>query len=385
MTFHQIPYIAVTQPVGTFYLTSIKAALLLSIVDILSRDMTEEGQQRVQREYNEKRGKEIASYTCEHNATFPTSIILAAYPDCVRVDETDGKLSLGRFIKNDQAKNDFEEIWEPLTEKSLFKIGEIIDGQHRLLGIRRALENSERNDIRDFELPVVLMLDLSQSDKAYIFSTINSNQRSVSSSLIMDLFGLQEGRSPQKTCHEIAQAFYEWEGGPFEKGLKMLGKRTSAGEMLSQGSFAKYILPLISKNPNEDAKILRKNEIGTLAPDPRCPLRQFFIADKNNAIGSILNEYFSAVRNEFGEEWEVSPENYLLRKTVGFSALVKVFVAVWDRNEIKDRKSASEYFRGQAKRFKNNLGSRKLTSNVFPSSEKGARMIADAFLGNEVE
>lgn len=381
MTFNQIPYISVTQPVGTFYLTSIKASILLNIVDILSRDMTNEGQQRVQREYNEKRGKEIANYTCEHNATFPTSIILAAYPDCVRVDEINGKLSLGQLLENSKDNKDSEEIWEPLKEDALFKIGEIIDGQHRLLGMKRAFENLECDELRDFELPVVLMLDLDQSDKAYIFSTINHNQRSVSSSLIMDLFGLQEGRSPQKTCHEIAQAFYEWKDGPFEKGLKMLGKKTSAGEMLSQGSFAKYVLPLISRTPNEDAKILGKDNTVILESDSRCPLREFFIDKKDNAIGSILNEYFSAVRSKFEEEWVVKPEDYLLRKTVGFSALIKVFVAIWDQSKIKDRKSAAEYFQNQAAFFKDNLGSRKLTSDVFPSSEKGARMIADALLG----
>jgi DGQHR domain-containing protein len=380
MTFNQVSYISVTQPIGTFYLTSIKASILLSIADILSRDMTEEGQQRVQREYNEKRGKEIASYTCEHNATFPTSIILAAYPDCVRVDEMVGKLSLGRLLDNSNNKNS-EEIWEPLKKDALFKIGEIIDGQHRLLGMKRAIEELECDGLQDFELPVALMLDLDQSDKAYIFSTINHNQRSVSSSLIMDLFGLQEGRSPQKTCHEIAQAFYNWPDGPFERGLKMLGKKTSSGEMLSQGSFAKYVLPLISRTPNEDAKILGNYKVGKLAPDTRCPLRQFFIDEKDNAIGSILNEYFSAVRDKFEEEWKVKPEEYLLRKTVGFSALIKIFIAIWDQNKIKDRKSAAEYFQKQAALFKDNLDSKKLTSNYFPSSEKGARMMADALLG----
>jgi hypothetical protein len=71
----------------------------------------------------------------------------------------------------------------------------------------------------------------------------------------------------------------------------------------------------------------------------------------------------------------------MLRKTVGFSALIKVFVAVWDRSQIQDKKTAAAYFHNKATEFKKNLGNRKLVSDVFPSSEKGAGMIADAFLG----
>lgn len=376
MTIDQIPFLAVTQPVGTFYLTSMKATLLLRLVDILSRDMTVEGQQRVQREYNEARGKAISKYAKEDNATFPTSIILAAYPDCVRIG--DSTLSLGRVSPQNEVTA--EDIWEPVSDTSTFKIGEIIDGQHRLLGLRKALKESETPDLLDFELPVVFMLDLDQSDKAYVFSTINSNQRSVSSSLIMDLFGLQESRSPQKTCHAIARAFYDWEGGPFQKGLKMLGKKTADGEMLSQGSFAKYIIPLISRRPDTDAKVLADGK-ETLPQDARCPLRPFFIDEKDVAIASILNEFFSAIRTEFPTEWSVAPDKYLLRKTVGFSALMKVFVEIWDPKKVTNKVTAAAYFSDQAKSFKKNIGPKELTSEIFTSSEKGARTMADTFLG----
>ncbi|MDP1664241.1 MAG: DGQHR domain-containing protein [Methylobacter sp.] len=373
--------ISITQAIGTFYVASIPAGTLLALVDILSRDMSEEGRQRVQREYNEDRGKQIAKYSAEDNATFPTSIIIATYPDKVRVEENG--LAFGQLADGLD--------WRPMTQDEPFKIGEVIDGQHRLLGLKHAIETDGIERLRDFELPVVFMLDLDQGDKAYVFSIINSKQRSVSSSLIMDLFGLQEQRSPYKTCHEIAQAFYDWaddqnEGtappqGPFYKGLKMLGKKVADGEMLSQGSFGKYVLRLISKNPDEDARRLRENKI-PLVDYPKCVLRYLFIDEKDFAIARILHEYFSAIRNEFHEEWDVEPEKYLLRKTVGFSALITVFEKIWNK-DIRKPDEAADYFAKKAVEFKKNLNGKPLTSDYFPSSEKGASKIAAIMLNGE--
>jgi DGQHR domain-containing protein len=377
-----VDYIPVTQPVGTFYLTSIRAGTLLSMADILSRDMTEEGRKRVQREYSEDRGKEIALYATEDNATFPTSIIVAVYADCAIVDEQEKKISFGCVQENGE--------WQSMDIQQPFKIGEVIDGQHRLLGLRRAINDDGRSELANFELPVVFMLDLSQGDKAYVFSIINSKQRSVSSSLIMDLFGLQEGRSPYKTCHEIAQAFYDWTDdvdgkpvpGPFYRSLKMLGKKVEDGEMLSQGSFGKYVLKLISRTPDQDMRKLRRDgEDAVLEDDLRCRLRYFFLQKKDHVIARILHEYFSAIRDTFPVEWGTEREKYLLRKTVGFSALIHVFDAIWERGKISNYSEAAIFFREKAGQFKANLSGVPLTSDTFPSSEKGALMIANKMLG----
>ena len=54
---------------------------------------------------------------------------------------------------------------------------------------------------RDFDIPVVVMFNLKEEQKAYVFSTINGNQVKVNRSLIYDLFDLSESHSPYKTCH----------------------------------------------------------------------------------------------------------------------------------------------------------------------------------------
>lgn len=223
------------------------------------------------------------------------------------------------------------------------------------------------------------MLDLNPSDKAYVFSIINGTQRRVNSSLIVDLFGLREGRTPRKTCHELAEAFYKWPNGPFEGGLKMLGKKTKDGEMLSQGSFSKYVLRLISRNYELDEEKIQKDI--PLSSDDKCPLRDFYLDEKDAAIARILHEYFSAIRDQFEQEWIYQPEEFLLRKTVGFAALTKAFIKIWDKNKVIDPETAKKYFSEVASNFKKNLGGRSLTSANFASSEKGAQDLANAFLG----
>lgn len=198
----------------------------------------------------------------------------------------------------------------------------VIDGQHRVEGLRSAGAAEVDSPLASFQLLFSFMFDLTPEDMAKIFVTINSTQRKVDSSLISDLFGLSTKRSPRRTCHLIAVAFNEQKGGAFENGLKMLGKRESASELLSQGSFCKYILRLISRTPDEDERRLALEQ--SLLPDSRPPLRTYFIKSQDETILRILENYFCVVADIYKNAWYVQPDKYLLRKTVGFSALTQL-------------------------------------------------------------
>ena len=104
------------------------------------------------------------------------------------------------------------------------------------------------------------MFDLTIEEKAYVFSTINSNQTKVPPSLIFDLFDVSNLRSPNKTVHHIARVMNCSVESPFYNRLKMLGKKEQSQKnaTLSQGTFAKTILMLISKDPNEDARLIKR-------------------------------------------------------------------------------------------------------------------------------
>lgn len=352
----EVPCLTVSQPIGIFYLGKLFASQLLNYVSILRRGLTEEEQKNVQRKLNERRQREIADYISDPDATFPTSIIVSVYEDTVTVDEKNNKLIF-----------EFDS-----------KLGEVLDGQHRLEGLSLASEEGDPKRVESFELPVVFMIDLSPDDKAYVFSVINSKQTQVPSSLIFDLFGLQTSRSARKTCHEIAQTLNAKEGSPFYRGVKMLGNRTFSSEYLTQGAFAKYLLKLISKKPDEDAR-LEKAKI-QLPPDDTLPFRKFYLKGEDPIIAKIMENYFGAISEVFPEEWSNNPKDYLLRKAAGYSALVTVLHTIWD-TEISSKKAATrEAFLPIARQLKSGVKNTLITSKNFGSSEAGAKDLANALL-----
>ncbi len=179
---------------------------LLKIYHVQRRSIVN-GNEGIQRELNHRRSNQISEYLTDPDATFPTSIILSIESNRVA------------FEKLETIDN--PEIFKMVFNNQEIELAEVIDGQHRISGL-------ENNPMAIEELPIVVLFDLSQEDKAYIFSVINSNQRQVNKSLIYDLFDVYEGRSPLKTCHQIAKALNTDAKSPLYMRLKMLGRKKQA-------------------------------------------------------------------------------------------------------------------------------------------------------------
>ena len=349
-----VPYLVVKQPIGTFYLSTMKATELLKCVDILRRGLTSEEQKNIQRRLDPKSQRDIANFIKDPDATFPTPIIVSVYSESVTIDEESKELKFNL-----------------IGGKSL---GEVLDGQHRLEGMKLAASEGMKETLNEFDVPIVFVLAPDPDEKAYLFSIINSTQTQVPSSLIFDLFGLQRVRSPQKTCHEIAQALNAKEGSPFYRGLKMLGTKQYDSEILTQGAFAKYLLLLISKNPDEDA---RNEKLGKpLTKDDSLPFRSFYEDKKDAVIAKVMENYFTAVAEEFKNEWTENPKEFLLRKTAGYSALMTVLKELWNKKISKTHDASQDYFKSVAKKMREGLGGRPLTSSEFGSSEQGAKTLS---------
>jgi DGQHR domain-containing protein len=350
----EFDYIEVKQPIGTFYLCSIPASVLLRILDVKRHSQQLEG---VQRDLSNERVKKIGEYCSDPDAIFPTPIVASINATAnVIVDETKHKIAIAN------------------TETV---IGDVIDGQHRLWGIKQS------SNIESFVLPVVFMFGLTIEQKAYIFSTINSNQVKVSQSLIYDLFDVSKARSPYKTVHQIARAMNSSESSPFYNRLKMLGKKESRQEfaILSQGTFAKSILQLISRNPDDDARRIKREEV--LQPDYRCPFRDYFIDERDDVITKILFNCFSALKSVFPKEWE-DPRTNILWKTTGFRAIIYALPSLIRKGK-REKVLTKEFFELCFSAFKQLLEEKKITvtSKDFPSGgeqnqKKLAGLILDA-------
>ena len=299
-----IPYIKVDQPIGRFYLASLPATVLVSITTVDPRDL--DNDTGVQRPEKNKRIKEISEYCSDPDATFPTSIVVSVYSE---------KMQYCSVIE--------EKNIIAIDESQI--IGQVLDGQHRLKGL------AQSNNIENFEIPVVFMFNLSQKENAYVFSIINSKQTKVNPSHIVDLLSFTDVRSPQKTAHEVAKALNAMPESPFYMRLKMLGYNAPGQDAtLSQGTFAAQLIPLISRNPDDDARKIKRNEV--LEEDSSRPLREYFIDGKDEIILKLMLNCFNAVRKVFPDEY-LNAKGNVLWKTTGFSAIMKSFPELYREGE----------------------------------------------------
>lgn len=341
-------YLQFNQPAGTFYMLKLPAKFVAKIMTVKERNENGEG---TQRDDSKTRIEEISNYCNDPDATFPTPVILAIDSEHLSFNESNGTVDIA----------------------DIAEIADVLDGQHRIKGIAKS------KNIDKFELPIVFVKDATEEQKAYIFSIINSKQTRVSPSLIFDLFAVMKKRSPQKTCHEIARTFNKNENSPFFGRLKMLGKGGGTNASLSQGTFVKKLITLITKKPDDYlVKIKNDDEL----PSEDLPFNSYFIENRDEVIFKILSNLFSAVRSQFNYEWE-NPDKFILSKGIGYGAIIKSFPKMFRKGK-KDGDLSLSFFEKVFSNLKIVLDRKniELTSEYFGSNEaevtKLSRLIDEA-------
>lgn len=304
-----------TQPIGDFYIGKIDSKTLCDITEFDIRHLIRENEMEsylgIQRRLDSKRVQEIAEYVQTTDACFPTAIILAVRGACAAYNEASGQLTLSNLPNPEEGQ-------EAVRYK---EIARVLDGQHRIEGLR-ALNG------RQFEINVCVFVDLDIAEQAYIFATVNLAQTKVNKSLVYDLFDFAKLRSPQKVCHNIAIALDGTEKSPLYKKIKRLGVATEGrfGEMITQAAFVESLMPCISKNPNQDREIYRRDGTPTKAGADESKtliFRNMMIDVRDMEITDIVWNYFDAVRKRWPETWEYAGRGRMLNKSNGFKGLMR--------------------------------------------------------------
>jgi len=364
--FIYCPYIEVKQPIGCFYVTSLSFQELSAIAyaDIRKVDSDFDNYLGIQRSVSPGRRKEIAEYVNTLDATFPTSIILA-------IDtKKDGELTHNIEIEGGRLKIKKDE-----------KVASILDGQHRLAGMREAVKQLNSN-LDDFHLNVTIFIDADKETQAQIFSVINKAQTKVNKSLVYDLYEYAKKRSPFKTAHNVVRVLNRNERSPFFKKIKLLGKveardiNEERTESISQAIFVDMILLYISKNPVEDRDSIMRGD--KLKKDDSLLFRDSFINEKDENITRILYCFFDAVKNKWPISWETIGGGNILNKTTGFIALMKFLKNVTDCandfNELLEKEYYTKIF------DKISMPDGEFTSGRYPSGKTGQDNLYKAFL-----
>ncbi|MCZ8217396.1 MAG: DGQHR domain-containing protein, partial [Cyclobacteriaceae bacterium] len=178
----------VKQPLGDFYVISISARELLEVsfsepLRYVDNSGNVKGNQRTK---DARRLKEIAKYIDSVEMAFPNSIILSV-----------------NYTPQGHITKDTTERWRVIEENQTglckiiapkkVKLAAIIDGQHRLNAFE-FVQKPER--FSDLQLTCSIYFDLPNSYQAFLFATINSNQKRVSRSLALEQFGYNVDDEP---------------------------------------------------------------------------------------------------------------------------------------------------------------------------------------------
>jgi DNA sulfur modification protein DndB len=160
----QRPFVSVQQKKRNFIVTSLQAADLaeISYVSVRGRD-TEEG--AVQRILNPLRISSLRDYALA-GGDYSASIIL------------------NWVNKNEAPIYDGSTVKLPIVTKA----AQIIDGQHRVEGLREALKMDP--SVGAIDIPVAIYSFLETQACADIFLAINNEQKPVPKSLVIDLYGV---------------------------------------------------------------------------------------------------------------------------------------------------------------------------------------------------
>lgn len=315
----KFPCLRLRQPVGEFYVGRMKWKDLCQIADFdvrrLIRDEREvESYLGVQRPLNPRRVDELQRYVNLKDAAFPTGIIIAVKQQCASFDDDNGEMTLSSYVPETEDE-------EPVLFKD---IARVIDGQHRIKGLEGFKGSAD-----GFDVAVTVLVGMDIADQAYIFSTVNLLQTKVNKSLAYDLFELQQTRSPQKTCHNIAVALDREDKSPFHRRVKRLGVATEErnNETLTQAQVVECTLWYISRDPIADRDaLLRKRSLSRVTGDEqyRYFFRNWFIDDEDLKILDVIWNYFDAVRTRWPKAWASFDRGNILNRTNGFRALMRL-------------------------------------------------------------
>jgi DNA sulfur modification protein DndB len=270
----QVRCVEAKQHSKSFFLTSLSAADLVRVSYVARRGVDEE-EGAVQRLLNPIRIASIRDFVLA-GGFFPTSIVLnwteAATAPIPKAD----KLLLHRAPRSAQ----------------------IIDGQHRVMGLAAAIE--KKKSLAHFQVPVSLYQGLSTKECADIFLSINTEQKPVHRSLVFDLYKVASDYVVDPAAlraSDLAQELNENNTSPYLGFIKFPGAPTGQ-RGLALSTVVSSVKPLVEEKGVFEQVGLSELQMQT----------------------QFLMNFFTVLRDAYGAEWE-SPSN-VFRSAAGFVGAV---------------------------------------------------------------
>ncbi len=329
--FKTLDCIKVVQPMGAFYVVSIKASVLCGLTFSVPAKYVDQTLSGNQRELKKDRTRKISQYVNGTRTTFPNSIILSA-----NFDES------GNFIDDDLLRWRIE--GNSLVMPTSLAVASIIDGQHRIDGFRESFDNEI--DPQDMDLLCSVFIDLPAPDQAEIFATINYNQQKVDKSLAYQLFGYSLDKetsdkwAPDSLAIHLSRILNADEDSPFQRVIKsgVLRQDNESGKTIdktlfnngfsvSTAAIVEGIVKLFSDDPIGDRYAIHKKSLfekdrkNFSGKKDNSPLRRLYVNGHDRKIFDLIVSFFRAADEIL---WKKAKLNSRLFTTVGVLALFDV-------------------------------------------------------------
>jgi len=196
----------------------------------------------------------------------------------------------------------------------------VVDGQHRVAGLKFATEQDPA--VGEVDFPVVIMNQPSGYEEAWQFITINKTQKGIRTDLAERFLNQAIKKEGRKALLELR------ESGALRgilKNVEWVGKALEIADILNGAKLhpwhSKIRLP---NEPKDGTTIAQKAFTDSLEP----VLKDSFFQGKDaKAIASALGNYWDAVW-ELCEEAFNNPREYVIQKTTGVFVLHKIFPRV---------------------------------------------------------
>ena len=249
------PFIEVQQKEHSFKLVSLPAGLLtrISYASVRRKDQ-EEG--AVQRVLNNSRIAGIKDFALRMG-DFPASIVL-------------------NWIGGSMAVNNGQvEILD------LPKLAQIIDGQHRVAGLKAAIEDDP--SVADYQIPVAIYENLDTAHSARIFISINTEQRPAPKSLVFDLYGVTASDLMDPAAIRANDIVFHLcaEGQPYYRWIKLPNQERQRGG-IALSTAVNAIKPLVDSKGQLEQIGATELEIKKI----------------------IFSNYFSAIMDKYDHKWD---------------------------------------------------------------------------------
>ncbi len=233
----------------------------------------------------------------EEEGTLPTSVVLCVrQPHRARFDSADG--TAGTLTVDAGVP-----LW-------------IVDGQHRLFGLRRALEKDKAKWLAGYQLPVVIVDGIDAYEEMRTLHVINTRHKGVPTDVVdRHLLAMREAEGLALIDRESENAY-------------LRGRATMLADFLNSDESSPWFgMIRMPGDPLKPEHMLKQHSlVASLQP----VLRDGFVKRvTDEEAARLLLNYWTAARDIWGTAFE-TPKDYVLQKPLGTGALHQILPDVLD-------------------------------------------------------